>query len=173
MSRRQPQRHETAIAVGSADEIGRIAIRSGQRFVKRHPAISLAWVVGLLVSILASGYTPSQEAVQNYEVLTVRATSGGRIKRVPTAAQHADIYMPHDGPGILIFPFFFLFLLGARFWHRKRPFCLIPLSVAVRVRVRVRARAAATTAVQYSPPSVTWFVATAAAAAAPGLVEVS
>ena len=112
MSRRQPQRHETAIAVGSADEIGRIAIRSGQRFVKRHPAISLAWVVGLLVSILASGYTPSQEAVRNYEVLTVRATSGRRIKRVPTAAQHADIYMPHDGPGILIFCFFVF--VGAR-----------------------------------------------------------
>eukprot|EP00752_Nemacystus_decipiens_P008364 g7476.t1 len=68
MSRRQPQRHETAIAVGSADEIGRIVIKSGQRFVKRHPAISLAWVLGLLVSILASGYTPSQEAVQKYEV---------------------------------------------------------------------------------------------------------
>lgn len=67
-SRRQPQRHETAIAVGSADEIGRIAIRSGQRFVKRHPAISGAWVAGLLVSILASGYTPTPAAVQNYEV---------------------------------------------------------------------------------------------------------
>lgn len=68
MSRQQPQRRETAIAVGSADEMGRIVIKSGQRFVKRHPAISLAWVAGLLVSILASGYTPSQQAVQNYEV---------------------------------------------------------------------------------------------------------
>lgn len=68
MPTRQPQRHETAIAVGSADEIGRIVIRSGQRFVKRHPAISAAWVLGLLVSILASGYTPTPAAVQNYEV---------------------------------------------------------------------------------------------------------
>eukprot|EP00903_Cladosiphon_okamuranus_P013248 g12353.t1 len=68
MSRRQPQRHETAIAVGSADEIGRIVIKSGQRFVKRHPAVSVAWVLGLLVSILASGYTPSPAAVQNYEI---------------------------------------------------------------------------------------------------------
>lgn len=83
-SRRQPQ---TAITVGSADEIGKIVIRSGQRFVKRHPAISVAWVVGLFVSILASGYTPTPQAVQNYEVRVARSR---QIKRVPKATRHAD-----------------------------------------------------------------------------------
>ena len=170
MSRRQPQRHETAIAVGSADEIGRIAIRSGQRFVKRHPAISLAWVVGLLVSILASGYTPSQEAVRNYEVLTVRATSGRRTKRVPTAAQHADIYMPHDGPGILIFCFF----VGGAFLASQAAVLFDPsLGCSESSSSSSSESCGHDCCTEYSPPSVTWFVATAVAAAAPGLVKVS
>lgn len=65
--RRSPQPQQQII-VGGADAFGALLVNSGKRFVKSHPVISLGWVFGLLVSILASGYTPSPEAVQTYEV---------------------------------------------------------------------------------------------------------
>lgn len=68
MSGQRQRRPETAIVAGSADQFGALVVNSGKQFVKKHPVISLSWVVGLLVSILASGYRPSPEAVQNYEV---------------------------------------------------------------------------------------------------------
>lgn len=69
MSRPGQQRgQQTAIVVGSADRFGALVVSTGKDFVKKHPVISVSWVVGLLVSILASGYTPAPEAVLNYEV---------------------------------------------------------------------------------------------------------
>lgn len=59
---------QTAIVVGSADRFGALVVTTGKEFVKKHPAISVTWLVGLLVSILASGFTPAPEAVRNYEV---------------------------------------------------------------------------------------------------------
>lgn len=64
-SRQQPQ---GTIVPGTADNFSALVVNSGKNFVKTHPRISIAWVVGLLISILASGFTPSQEAVQKYEV---------------------------------------------------------------------------------------------------------
>lgn len=64
----QPQGQQTAIVVGSADRFGALVVSTGKEFVKKHPVISLSWIVGLLVSTLASGYTPAPEAVMNYEV---------------------------------------------------------------------------------------------------------
>lgn len=83
---RQQQQHEMAVVVRSADELGALVVNSGKKFIKRHPVISLSWVVGLFVSILASGYTPSPEAVMNYEVryyLTrTRRTRCGRLQYI-------------------------------------------------------------------------------------------
>lgn len=62
------QQAQGAIVPGTADHFGALVVNSGKNFVKTHPRISIAWVVGLLISILASGFTPSQEAVQKYEV---------------------------------------------------------------------------------------------------------
>lgn len=64
----QPQMQQNAIVVGSADRFGALVVSTGKEFVKKHPVISLSWVLGLLISILATGFTPAPEAVQNYEV---------------------------------------------------------------------------------------------------------
>lgn len=64
----QQQGQQIAIVVGSADQFGALVVSKGKKFVKKHPVISVSWVVGLLVSTLASGYTPAPEAVLNYEV---------------------------------------------------------------------------------------------------------
>lgn len=82
-------RHERAIVVGSADEFGALVVNSGKQFVKRHPVISLSWVVGLFVSILASGYTPSPDAVMNYEVRYIGGGEGGE-EQVAAAEQQAS-----------------------------------------------------------------------------------
>ncbi len=65
---RRSAQGQQQLVVGGADAFGALMINSGKRFVKSHPVISLGWVLGLLVSILASGYTPSPEALQTYEV---------------------------------------------------------------------------------------------------------
>ncbi|CAM9776656.1 unnamed protein product [Ectocarpus sp. 4 AP-2014] len=67
MSRHRQQMPQTSIVVGGADQFGALVVSNAKHFVKRHPVISASWVVGLLVSTLASGYTPSTTAVQNYE----------------------------------------------------------------------------------------------------------
>eukprot|EP00904_Undaria_pinnatifida_P000446 jgi/Undpi1/10401/HiC_scaffold_29.g12851.m1 len=63
----QRQGQQTAIVVGNADRFGALVVSTGKEFIKKHPVISVSWVVGLLVSTLASGYTPTPAAVQNYE----------------------------------------------------------------------------------------------------------
>lgn len=70
MSRRggTHDQQQTAIVAGSADRFGALVVTKGKEFVKKHPAISVTWFVGLLVSVLASGFTSTPEAVQNYEV---------------------------------------------------------------------------------------------------------
>lgn len=79
--RRQPQ--DRAIVVGSADQFGALVVNSSKQFLKKHPVISLSWVVGLFVSILASGYTPSPEAVMNYEVSKGRTAVQYGCSRFP------------------------------------------------------------------------------------------
>lgn len=80
------QGQNTALIVeGSADRFGALVVSTGKTFVKKHPVISLSWVLGLLISILATGFTPSPEAMQQYEVRTkaeVNRFSIGLIHRV-------------------------------------------------------------------------------------------
>lgn len=58
----------TAIVAGTADRFGELVITSSKAFVKKNPVISLTWVAGLLISMLATGFTPSLEAQNKYEV---------------------------------------------------------------------------------------------------------
>lgn len=55
------------IVEGSADRMGAMVISSCKNFVKGHKVISLIWVGGLLLSILATGYAPSPAAVRKYK----------------------------------------------------------------------------------------------------------
>lgn len=65
------QGHNAGVIVeGSADRFGALVLATGKTFVKKHPVISLSWVLGLLISMLATGFTPTPEAVQQYEVGT-------------------------------------------------------------------------------------------------------
>ena len=81
-SHRQSQPQQAGVVVrGGADRFGTLVVRAGKNFVKSHPKISITWVVGLLISILASGFTPSQEAVQKYEVCWMVSARGGWLEQ--------------------------------------------------------------------------------------------
>ncbi|CAM9964388.1 unnamed protein product [Choristocarpus tenellus] len=62
------QRPRGAIVIGGADRFGQLVVKTGKDFVVRHPAISVSWVLGLLISILATGFTPTFESQGNYQM---------------------------------------------------------------------------------------------------------
>lgn len=63
-----PQNAGGMIVEGTADRMGTMVISTCKNFVAKHKVISLTWVGGLLLSILATGFTPSPAAVHKYEV---------------------------------------------------------------------------------------------------------
>jgi hypothetical protein len=64
---RRPQQQGTTVVLRSDENILAVAAGHGLKLAKKHPAISLTWVAGLLLSVFATGLTPSPDAVQRYE----------------------------------------------------------------------------------------------------------
>jgi hypothetical protein len=70
MSQRQrgpPGQQGSTIVLRGDENILAMAAGHGLKLAKKHPAISLTWIAGLLLSVFATGLTPSREAVQRYE----------------------------------------------------------------------------------------------------------
>lgn len=91
----------TTIVASAADHFGELVIAKSKAFVKKNPVISLTWVGGLLLSIFATGFTPSMEAVRKYEVreATSSVPDQSRFRRecLPRATSDADSPYPcHD-----------------------------------------------------------------------------
>lgn len=57
--------NDGAIVLGDQNLFA-LAAKATLNKAKKHPKISVAWIIGLLFSILATGFTPAQEDVRQY-----------------------------------------------------------------------------------------------------------